>query len=511
MGKALTGFFKSSGGGKNGEKRKERIIAGIVLFIFAFVFSISSPLHIWIKAEASTDSSVFKTVALMMENGYMPYRDSFDHKGPLIYLINFLGMKIAEYRGVWVIELVSLWATFLGMYKTARLKCGMVFSWIAVLIAAAPLFEYFQNGNFTEEYAMPWIAFSLYFFLDYLMNQKVTAVRLVVCGLGFGAVCLLRPNMISVWAVFCVAVLVYCIRNKDFAEIKRFILYFLAGFCLLVIPVLLWLIMTHSFHDFLFDYFYFNLQYTSPEYEGASFAGKWMSFFTFFQHPVIVFSFLSMLYFWQAGAQKNERFAAGVYVIYLLVTLWMICLSGMAYGHYGMILVPAAVFPAASLCGLCSWNLNANGITLLVLTYWLGAVALPGWLSLVQRLPAVYQIRNESQISGRVLTICDIIQSHTSDNDRISVYGNWDIIYVLSSRMHATRYSYQFPIGEVMPEIMTEYMEELRQDMPKILVVQEGHYDERIAGFLNENQYSLLWSENETMGGPLVYQAADTQ
>lgn len=62
-----------------------------------------------------------------------------------------------------------------------------------------------------------------------------------------------------------------------------------------------------------------------------------------------------------------------------------------------------------------------------------------------------------------------------------------------------------------MPEIMTEYMEELRQDVPKILVVQEGHYDEWIAGFLNENQYSLLWSENETMGGPLVYQAADTQ
>ena len=29
----------------------------------------------------------------MMEKGYMPYRDSFDHKGPLLYFLNFIGNK----------------------------------------------------------------------------------------------------------------------------------------------------------------------------------------------------------------------------------------------------------------------------------------------------------------------------------------------------------------------------------------------------------------------------------
>lgn len=55
------------------------IIVFLIIGILTFIFLLKSPLHPWIGSEVFTDSSVFKTIALMMEQGYMPYKDSFDH------------------------------------------------------------------------------------------------------------------------------------------------------------------------------------------------------------------------------------------------------------------------------------------------------------------------------------------------------------------------------------------------------------------------------------------------
>ena len=103
---------------------QEKFIAFIISCIVALLFGFNSPLHPWVGSEAYTDSSVFKTVALMMEHGYMPYRDSFDHKGPILYIINLIGNSISQYRGIWVIEIIFLTVTFYMLYKISRLSCG---------------------------------------------------------------------------------------------------------------------------------------------------------------------------------------------------------------------------------------------------------------------------------------------------------------------------------------------------------------------------------------------------
>ena len=88
-----------------------------------------------------------------------------------------------------------------------------------------------------------------------------------------------------------------------------------------------------------------------------------------------------------------------------------------------------------------------------------------------------------------------------SEDEPISVYGNWNIIYVLSKRPHATRYSYQFPIGQVMPSIMDEYMSQLKEEHPKAIVVAPGKYDDNISKFLDENSYKLVWIDIESISG----------
>ncbi len=484
---------------------KEHIFLLMFLLVITFLFLLNSPLHIWQCGEAGTDSSVFKTVAWMMSKGYMPYRDSFDHKGPLIYLYNLWGMGLAPYRGVWAIEFISLFGAFLAMYKIARLKCGKIASSLCLLMASMQLFESFQGGNLVEEYALPFISVSLYIFLDYFINQRINMPRLIVCGACLGCVCLLRPNMISVWIVFCIAVLVLCIKNKNAIEIKRYIIGFAAGLFLIILPVMVWLLVNRSFMDFLNNYIFFNFRYSSPEGGRALSSAKWSAFFYFINKPIILFTFILSVFV--CATQKTEKHVFQIYIIYMICTLLLMGMSGMTYGHYGMILMPAIIFPLASFFQLCSDGKKELMIVVFIFGVQIGVFS--NWMSLAGNVLKIYENRTSSAIPGNVNTICKIIDSCTLPTDEISVYGNWDIIYVLSDRKHATKYSYQFPIGTIAPEIMEDYFEELEAACPAIIVVQQGLYNS-IKDFLESHSYSLIWNENEALErGALIYKRAD--
>lgn len=212
------------------EKKHKFIDVGIVfLFIIsAFIFLIESPLHPWGNGQMRTDSSVFETIAMMMHKGFMPYKDSFDHKGSLIYFYNWLGFFIGH-KGVWFIEFISLATALVIMYGIARLVCKRLWATITTYVALEILFISFEGGNLTEEYALPFIACSLYIFLDYFLNKKINTCRFLICGYCFAAVCLLRVNMISTYVFFCFGILYDCICKKKYKELRRFICWFAAG------------------------------------------------------------------------------------------------------------------------------------------------------------------------------------------------------------------------------------------------------------------------------------------
>lgn len=490
------------------DKRLFPEIAIWILFLMAtFVFLLKNPLHPWIDGDTGTDSSVFKTVALMMEKGYMPYRDTFDHKGPLLYILNWLGNRISPYRGIWVIEFVTIFFTFYLIYKIAKLCCNRIFSCVTVFVSVSLLFQYF-DGNMTEEYAMPLIALSQFIFLDYLINKQVTKFRLILCGLCFGAVCLLRVNMISVWVVFCIAIFTLCIANKQFCELKEFIFFFLLGFGLIVIPILLWLGANGALAGFWEDYIVFNRLYTASSAGRAIFSRKWAVFFTFLNSTLMIFAVTISIYL----CSVKNKFLYGTYLCYLFLSLMFICMSGMLYEHYGMVLVPVVSFPIASFFDIITPQKQeqeqvARALVLVVTVYLMGVMVMPNWLELSSGIVTIYDDRESTNRSQITYEISDYIKKNTLEDESISVYGNWNIIYVLSGRIHATKYSYQFPIVAVQPSIMDEYLEELKEELPKIIVIQSGRYDDRMSLFLKENGYSQVWLKNEgSMNGALMFE-----
>lgn len=63
-------------------------------------------------AFTDVDSSVFEYIGIVIQHGGVPYVDTFDHKGPLLYLINWMGLELAGCRGILIFEAISVCVFF---------------------------------------------------------------------------------------------------------------------------------------------------------------------------------------------------------------------------------------------------------------------------------------------------------------------------------------------------------------------------------------------------------------
>ncbi len=485
----------------------ENAIAIILSLVTSSVFLFKSPLHPWIGNAAYTDSSVFKTVALMMEHGYMPYRDTFDHKGPILYLINCLGNCISHYRGIWVIELFIISFSIFVMYKSSRLFCSKVSAVIVTLLSFTLMFSYYEGGNLVEEYALPCISLTLYFFVDYLRNNHLPRIGVLFVGISLGIVLLLRPNMIAVWVVFSIFVLINLLATRKYRVLIETIIVFVIGMTAVMLPVLIWLAVNNDLSWFWNDYIIFNRQYSSPEGGKALFPDQWEVFFTFTSTTVYIISLVCLLFHVRSKANdasdSNHTSMSGnvAYLVYMFIDALSLCLSGVYYPHYGMVLVPAMVYPLSLLFETIEKTdkeTNKKALLMIVSVFSICTYILPNWINVIKTIPSTYEQKDElGYYEDEVL--CDLvecIEENTTPDDYISVYGNYDIVYLLSNRMHATRYSYQFPVGQVMPEIMDEYFEQLQVEQPVVIVITQGNHDERISSFVDMNGYNMIWTEN---------------
>lgn len=475
----------------------------VVLCLLVMSYVLITYNSIYRDGQRATDSGVFATVAMQMQAGMMPYRDTFDHKGPLLYIYNFIGNSISLEWGILIVEFVSAFATLLAFYKIARRYCGILFSLATAMGSIIPVIAYFSDGNFTEEYAVSFIAWGLWVFIEYFQFGRVSKRRLALCGFCFGAVCLLRANMTAVWAVFCIAVLVKCIKEKKFADLWHFLLYFMAGFALIVLPIVLWLAFNGAFKDFVADYLLFNGRYITVS-ERASLVKKCRTFLYFATDKYAVISAVIIAFLYLA---EKETFSA-IYLIYTIATLLSICLSGMRFDHYGMILSPVLSYPLSRLLSRLAHRLQSTARRINKETVGFALILViafcPWRRPIYTALGYVHHFihgipRNDN---SEYNIVARYVTSNTDKDDRITVFGNCDYIYVLSKRLPASKYSYQFPIGQVYPAIMDEFYGELDKFVPKLFVVNKQRISadrigkkqyaitqQRLIGFLSRHGY----------------------
>ena len=261
--------------------------------LFAFIFLVTlngglSPFNNY----PGTDSSIFIYIAQLMQDGMVPYVDVFDHKGLLLYFINYWGLSIGGYKGIWFLEILFLFLSIVFSYMTIKnLTQNSLLSFFATICSYSILFIYYDGGNLTEQYALPFLSLSLFFILKFFSYSYKTFkhYQVILIGFSFAAVFMLRPNMVALWILFIPAIIILLISKKQYPILMSYLMFFGIGMLIIFIPSIYYLITKSALYEFFDQYFTFNFMYTSIKSD-SDIKNKISSILSFAKTPLFILS-----------------------------------------------------------------------------------------------------------------------------------------------------------------------------------------------------------------------------
>ncbi len=432
---------------------KKAIVAVALLVLTCLISTSLSSFVLWPNAP-KLDSSVFRYVGMVMQRGGVPYRDVFDHKGPLIFLLNYLGLFLGN-NGIWFIELILLFFTAVFIFRTIRLFCGPYLSLVGTAAALLLTYDFLGGGNYTEEYALPFISCAVFIFAEYFLKSKTTRGKLILCGACFMAVALLRVNMVGTWAVFALTVIIKSIREKS-GKLIAFILFFLLGAVLVLLPFLVYFALNSALDDFWEQYFVFNFAYSSVR-SGSAFSAIRHFLFSAPCAVALVINVVCVITAWEKSWIDWANLA------YIAVSLLLIGMSGRTYNHYGIIIAPLTVIPTARLFQFL--DAKADKKKLMLCTFALLLLLLQPWVK--GALNRKSTAPPDQTLEG---IISKYIRQNTTEDDLIIQCGHKDVFYVLSGRMAASKYSYPLPIAMIDNKVYDLFFEDLAENKPAVII-----------------------------------------
>ena len=239
-------------------------IWAVLGFFFLFLFSYStSPLY---AISWGHDSAVFQSIGKGWSKGYIPYLDSFDHKGPLLFALNALGYIIGGKNGLFILQLLFMTAFLEVSYQTFHLFLNWRLSMPLPVVMLVILCRTFDEGNMTEEWSLLFLAVSFYFLIKWLRKYQEgerthPPVYAFIYGICFACILFLRvTNAIGICC--CVLVIsVFLIKNREWKNLLQNIGIIICGVLLIVLLFCIYFQIKGCLYDMWYATILFNLSY----------------------------------------------------------------------------------------------------------------------------------------------------------------------------------------------------------------------------------------------------------
>jgi hypothetical protein len=219
--------------------------------------------------------------------GKIPYIDLFDHKGPVIFIIQVIGQSIHGRFGVWIIEVLFLFLTLILIYKISRFFLSRKLSLIVPLSYLALFSFTIFEGNLTEEYSNPISLICIYFAAKYFLNfeKSETSAEIIktgnrhpakyafIYGTCFALIAFMRLNNAVAIVAITIVVLVILIIKNEYKNLIHNTVAFLAGFMLIFLPIAIYFAIHGAFTEMIMGTFIFNFIYaTVREYQWSDYS-----------------------------------------------------------------------------------------------------------------------------------------------------------------------------------------------------------------------------------------------
>lgn len=477
------------------------LIVVCVVFVFLRIPSLIEPA--WYG-----DEGIYQVVGSGIREGRILYKEIWDHKPPLLYVIYAIANSDLYY--VKMLSLLTGLASIFPFFKLARAlfrqkTAYYVATSLYVIGLGSPVIE----GNIAnaENFMVLPILWGFYSFLRFVTTRKLKYI--LFSGVMFSISCLLKA--VSIFDVATVFLLLMFInlgvtaprislitlkRSSIFKNFKariRIIVPFLVGFAVLPLIVILYFIGHHALG-------YFTESVLSDNVGYVSYQNVWL----FPMGVIVVKGFLLiaslgvLIYF-----RQKVGFIGFFILLWLTLSLFNAFFSQRPYIHYLIVVLPSFSLYVGYLF-VKQWNQIAKLIILfgvwMIITsafnfYHKNVEYYFNYLGFVTNLKSLnsYQSFFDSKTPS-YYSIAEFVKTHTTDKDAIFFWGDSGQVYQLSQKLPPGRFIVSYHITST-PANMNDTRQALKKSNPKYIISNKNtpEFEQLSSGY--KLKYSLDGTE----------------
>ena len=247
------------------------IIVLLVALVSAIVFSHTALLSGDMSA-MHIDAQVYIHTAHQLLQGKILYRDVFDHKGPLMYLIECIGVFFCDQQfvGLWITQWIWIVLGLSPLFIFWAKKYSLMLSVTALLFWGAWVYSFKTIGdNLPEIFSISFIAWSYYFCLKLSDNYPTYRWHAILLGMSVMALFLIKPNLIVLVIPCCIWLLWNRWHSnsttKKHDQFVNLMAYMLVGILMVLLLCICYFAYHQALSDAYFAYWTFNFSYISAQ------------------------------------------------------------------------------------------------------------------------------------------------------------------------------------------------------------------------------------------------------
>lgn len=287
------------------------------------------------------DTSVFLTISRGILSGKIPYRDLFDHKGPVFYWMEALGYFFGGRTGVFLLQCLLLFCDIVLLRRIASLFHANLLTLLVPFFSA--FFYLFQHGNLTEEFCMPLVLAGVYYELKYLSseNEVHPAGYAFLYGILLGLLAFIRVNNAVILCALLLCIAVCLLRRKQWLNLLHNLLLGTLGLAAVTVPVCWYFYRHGALYDMLYGTFIYNMVYANVRTHYPIFSPAFLYFLPLYTPGLCA----CMVFFIRWKQEKTRLYASLLFATVL--TYGMLTYSN-TFMHYFLLGIPLFAIAVAA-------------------------------------------------------------------------------------------------------------------------------------------------------------------
>ena len=427
------------------------------------------------------DGGVFEYIGWRMLYGEIPYKDIWDHKGPIIYFLNFLGQLVTNSSlGIWIITFLAVFITLLTCFQLFSKIFNYKSAFFGFTIVALNIQILGADLHYVELFALPFQA--LVFYMFFIKKSYQSFFLSFLSGIFLSIVFFLKPNLIGIWIAIFFYVLIFEFKLK----LKLATSYLsgqLLGFGIITLSILYYFFSRSALTEFINNYFLYNLAYSK--------ASSPIKFLKSLSDGFIYLNTSKTLYFVVSGLliflilkimenqfkEREEKLLTFTFILFFIEMVLSI-LSDKSYVHYYITwIIPVSIFSSYFIVFIDRKNnFNKNfHFYILIMVFILNTF----FRDSIKNITNNYMNRH----TGEYYLMSEFIKKNTNLHDTVLVWGADASLNYISKRKSSSKYIYQYPLYTPHYEnnkMIDIFSNDIYREKPPLIIDASGQVKDKI-------------------------------